>query len=269
MHFRDRSLWLWIFSFVLTVVIAYYQHSTGPTYPVKSRIKINGTTIRNELIRTWAGPGDADIDILIPGDSIRGFIMYKRYKSNDAWTEAAMQREGDRLVASLPHQPPAGKIIYHVYIEKNNTRVPLTAEPVIIRFRGDVPAYIMVPHVIIIFLAMLFSTRAGAEAIFKGPRVFLYTKWTILFLFVGGLILGPIVQKYSFGAFWTGWPFGHDLTDNKTLVSFILWVIAYFVLRKHRERTGWAIAASIVLLLIFFIPHSTLGSELNYAEQQP
>ena len=36
---------------------------------------------------------------------------------------------------------------------------------------------------------------------------------------LGGMILGPIVQKYAFGAYWTGIPFGHDLTDAKNLVD--------------------------------------------------
>lgn len=29
---------------------------------------------------------------------------------------------------------------------------------------------------------------------------------------LGGMILGPIVQKYAFGEYWTGFPFGGDLT---------------------------------------------------------
>jgi hypothetical protein len=40
------------------------------------------------------------------------------------------------------------------------------------------------------------------------------------------MILGPVVQYYAFGEFWTGVPFGWDLTDNKTLVAVIFWALA-------------------------------------------
>jgi uncharacterized membrane protein len=74
------------------------------------------------------------------------------------------------------------------------------------------------------------------------------------------------VQKYAFGAYWTGWPFGHDLTDNKTALAFIAWLIAVIKLRKNREARGWAIAAALVLLLVYLVPHSVLGSEIDHTQ---
>jgi hypothetical protein len=82
---------------------------------------------------------------------------------------------------------------------------------------------------------------------------------------VGGLILGPVVQKYAFGAYWTGWPFGQDLTDNKTLVAWIFWAIALWRLHKNPANRTWPAIAMVVLLLVFLIPHSMFGSELDYS----
>jgi hypothetical protein len=73
------------------------------------------------------------------------------------------------------------------------------------------------------------------------------------------------MQLYAFGELWTGWPFGQDLTDNKTLVAFIFWLIALIRLWRNREHRGWALVAAIVMLIIYFIPHSVLGSELDYS----
>ena len=84
-------------------------------------------------------------------------------------------------------------------------------------------------------------------------------------MFFGGLIFGPVVQKFAFGAYWTGWPFGQDLTDNKTLIAFIFWVIALIRIWRNREKRGWILVAAIVLLVIFLIPHSMFGSELDYS----
>jgi hypothetical protein len=74
------------------------------------------------------------------------------------------------------------------------------------------------------------------------------------------------VQKFAFGALWTGFPFGYDLTDNKTLIAFIGWIIAIIAGRNGRPARGWVLAAAILLLIIFLIPHSLLGSELDYSE---
>jgi hypothetical protein len=100
-------------------------------------------------------------------------------------------------------------------------------------------------------------------AIGKHPRYKFYSILTLGLLIIGGLILGPMVQKYAFGELWTGIPFGWDLTDNKTLIGFIFWFIAVWKIRKE-DKYLWVIIAAIVLLAIYSIPHSMFGSELNY-----
>ncbi|RLD46076.1 MAG: hypothetical protein DRI88_08000, partial [Bacteroidetes bacterium] len=91
---------------------------------------------------------------------------------------------------------------------------------------------------------------------------------TLITLFVGGLILGPVVQKFAFGAYWTGWPIGHDLTDNKTAFTFIFWLIAWFVLRKNPANRVWPIVATIMMLAVYVIPHSVMGSEIDHTKTE-
>jgi len=78
------------------------------------------------------------------------------------------------------------------------------------------------------------------------------------------MILGPIVQKYAFGEFWTGFPNGTDLTDNKTLIAFIGWLIALVAVIKTKKQKFWVGCATVVMFAIFLIPHSVMGSELDY-----
>jgi hypothetical protein len=73
-----------------------------------------------------------------------------------------------------------------------------------------------------------------------------------------------LVQYYAFGDLWTGIPFGWDLTDNKTLIALIFWILAVVMNRKE-EKPFYTILAAIVLLLIFSIPHSLFGSNLDYS----
>ena len=124
--------------------------------------------------------------------------------------------------------------------------------------------WILIPHVIIMFSAMLFSTRAGLEFFNSGPNLKKLASWTVGLLFLGGLLLGPAVQWYAFNAWWTGWPFGTDLTDNKTAVALAGWLVALMAIHRKRHGRAWALGASLVLLLVYLIPHSMLGSEFDY-----
>jgi hypothetical protein len=117
------------------------------------------------------------------------------------------------------------------------------------------------------FVAMLFSTLAGLMAIAKVSLYKKYALWTLILFIIGGFILGPIVQYYAFGELWTGIPFGWDLTDNKTLIALIFWILAV-VMNKRGDKPFYTVLAAVVLLLVFSIPHSLFGSELNYSSGQ-
>ena len=119
------------------------------------------------------------------------------------------------------------------------------------------------------FVAMFFSTRAGIEALRKEAKLKNLVYWTVGLLFVGGMILGPIVQKYAFGAYWTGFPFGYDLTDNKTLIAFVAWLGALIAVIRGKKPRAWVLGASILLMAVYLIPHSVLGSEFKYEEMPP
>jgi hypothetical protein len=262
-----RSVLLWIIAFVLTLLTAVYQRMTGPTYPLHGSAKIGEYKIDYDLDRSHGGDGDHNVKIKVPDKNISGLLEYKRYKTNDEWHQILMREENGSLTASLPHQPPAGKLLYRVTLSLNDEQVILPeSTAVIIRFKGDVPAFIIFPHVILIFMTMLFSTRTGLEYFNKQPDYKKLAYWTFGFLILGGMVFGPIMQKYAFDAYWTGIPFGIDLTDNKTLIAVIGWLIALVALRKSGNPQRWILFAAILMFVVFMIPHSVLGSELDYNE---
>ncbi len=263
---KNKNLLFWILAIVVTLSMVIYQRMTGPTHPITGKLIVEGETFKYKLLRSYGGPDDAEIAIDDPNNKLEGTITLKRYKSYDEWATFPMRHHGGKLIASIPHQPPAGKVEYVIKLTNGTNTYELSDKPVKIRFKGHVPAYILIPHILFMFMAMLFSTRTGIEAIAKGPRLLRYSIWSGALLMAGGLILGPIVQKYAFGAYWTGWPFGNDLTDNKTALAFIFWVIAVFKLMKNRENRKWALIASLVMTAIYLIPHSTLGSEIDHTK---
>lgn len=265
------NILIWIFAILLTGTVLIYQRLTGPTYPKRGNIEIGNQKIEYSLLRTWENEKEAAdrrgarIAITAEDTSITGICRYKRLGTADEWTSLQMLREEDELVATLPAQPSAGKLLYLVSLSKGSESYSLTEEPVVIRFKGWIPGWIPFPHVLLIFVALLFSTMAAVEALRRGKQVMTYTILTLISMLVGGLIMGPVMQKFAFGSYWTGWPLGHDLTDNKTLVAFIVWLIAFLVLLRNPRNRFWPVFAALITLLVFIVPHSMFGSEFDYA----
>ncbi|MBM3324386.1 MAG: hypothetical protein FJY66_01825 [Calditrichaeota bacterium] len=264
---KGRSLWFWILAVLITLASAYYQRKTGPTYPISGEMKAGTTSVSYTFSRSHAGEGGAPVRVTIPDTMVTATLDWRRYPTDDAWKQIPMHRDGDQLSASLPHQPPAGKVEYYVRLQVGDRHdlVP-PGRAAVLRFRGDVPAVLMSPHILLMFLAMLFSTRAGLAALTRNEKTGNYVAWTAGLTLVGGMILGPIVQFYAFGSFWTGAPLGWDLTDNKTLIAMVGWILAFIKTRNNRPARGWVLGASILMLIIFLIPHSVLGSQLDYAK---
>lgn len=267
---RKKAL-LWVASFLLTFASAVYQRMTGPTYPISGEVRIGQQQIDYRLRRTHGGASNHRVELKTGNPQVTGEVLWRRYPTSEGWSTVPMSYRGGILSAELPWQPPAGKLEYRVKLgnREGGTVVLPESGSAIIRFKGDVPVTVLILHVIAMFGAMLLSTRAGLEFFsYTGANRWLIP-WTIGFLVVGGAVLGPLVQKYAFGAYWTGWPFGTDLTDNKTAVALIGWAAAYLLMRRSRRPELWALLAAVVLLAVFMIPHSLLGSELRYEEGRP
>lgn len=253
---------IWILAIFITLGSAYYQRKTGPTYPKKINLELTNANISFKLIRSGETGKDCMIEIPVTDDSIKASILYKRFPINESFTENNFIRKNDKLIAFLPSQPPAGKLEYYVVL--NDQKNEYQTEHVVIRFKGNVPSWALTPHVLLMFIAMLLSNLAGLFAGFKIEKHVFYGKLAFITLLLGGMLFGPIVQYFAFGQAWTGIPFGWDLTDNKTLIAVLFWLVAVLGNRKNPKYRNTIIAA-IILFLIYIIPHSLFGSELDYS----
>jgi hypothetical protein len=159
----------------------------------------------------------------------------------------------------------AGK--YEFFVEINDGSGALKSltgdHPVYARYKAHVPTFVLVFHVLAIFLSMLMAVRTVLQAVAGRPFKAML-KATIWLLVLGGFVLGPIVQQYAFGVLWSGVPFGWDWTDNKVLVELAAWLVALYANRGAREHRGWVYAAGIITFVVYFIPHSVFGSEYDY-----
>ncbi len=261
-----------IVAFIAMYGMARYQRRTGPTWPIAVDETLAGTEISGELIRTQPGLENARVALEVDGTDVEGELIWRRYPTDDDWGRIAMVREqvADRteLAAYLPRQPMAAKLEYSVRLRKGSEELTLPpGETAVIRFRREVPAWVLIPHVAVMFLTLWIVFRAALGAVCGEIGVRRFVPAILILLLVGGFLLGPLVQKYAFDAWWTGWPFGGDWTDNKTLAALVAWLIAWWVSKKRPQVQRPAVLlATLVMVVVYLIPHSVHGSELDWEE---
>ena len=264
-----RQILLWSLALAITVASAVFQRRTGPTYPLNGMVDLAGQRIVYSLDRSHGGKTDDTVAIAVPHIQAQGIVHYRRYRTAEPFVDIPMSYDGDLLTANLPRQPLAGQLEYCVELQAGGKRIIIPEQrTAVIRFKGHVPPVVLASHILLIFAAMLLSSRTGLEALDPKGSSRRLTIWTTVLLLIGGLLLGALVQKYAFGSYWTGVPFGWHLTDNKTLIAFIGWGAAWLQHRRQAYPRYWVLAAALIMLVVFLIPHSILGSQLDYSPGQ-
>jgi len=280
---RLRSALLWVLAVVMMLSSAVYQRLTGPTNPVRGEIVVDGQPQRYRLLRSEESVRDARIAVPSPMPGAAGRVIYRRYPTTDRFRLARMVTEttgdgGEELAAYLPAQPAAGKLEYRIEVSSPSgiLHIPSGGEgmdraTIVMRFKDPVPLPVLLSHIVFMFFAVLIGMRAALGALFAHGDVHRLSWVTLGLMSVGGMVLGPIVQKFAFGAYWTGFPWGYDLTDNKTLIMWAVWIAACAALgwKPRSERPSWrarvaVLAAAVVMTVVYLIPHSLRGSELDY-----
>lgn len=275
---RGRSIGLWVLAFILMLSAGVYQRYTGPTYKLRGSYSAGEEVIKYRLIRSAYSTADTVVTVPAP-EGVAGDLVYRRYPTDDDFTRVPLVRRGEELVGTLPAQPPAGKLEYHLELMTvvGPIVAPDTGENAVIRFKGEVPAWVLILHVAFMFFGVVVAWRVGLGALFSADGV-RKLSWVALILFTGGgFLLGPWVQKYAFGAWWTGIPFGWDLTDNKMLIMWLAWFFALVAIGRGAKKdvaeggsTGEkqariaVVIAAVVTVAVYLIPHSMAGSQLDY-----
>jgi len=101
--------------------------------------------------------------VVVKNKDFKGYVEYKIFKTKDNFSKIYFSSDENFSFVILPEQPPAGKLEYRLTDESGNEKV----SSVIVRFKGDVPALILIPHIILMFLFMLYSVKIFIVANFK------------------------------------------------------------------------------------------------------
>ena len=163
----------WTIAVVITLTSAVWQRMSGPTYPVKGSVRLAGQEIALRLERSYSITGRQPVTVTVADSEVTGTVQWRRFPTSDPWSTLQMTRQGDRLETAIPPAPEplmpmAGKLEYRVTLAKGGESASFPDKPAVTRFKGDVPAAILIPHVAAMFFGMLFATRAAMAALFGG-----------------------------------------------------------------------------------------------------
>lgn len=262
-----RSVVLWIVAVAVGVGAGVWQRLSGPSYPWHGRVDVGGAEVPVSLPRSHVTTSPARVAVPAPGAGTRGTLYWRGFPVDGPFAATPMRRAGDTLAADLPLRAPARMVEYYAELgtAAGETRlVPATGRAVVLRYRDPIPAPLLVSHIAVMMLALVLGARAGLAAAFEGERYRSLALLTLAAIVLGGLVLGPATEKAAFGTWWTGVPLGWDVTDNKTLLAFVGWVAAAFAgERRLRRAPALVLAACALMLAVYLVPHSVVGSSLR------
>ncbi|MBD3237012.1 MAG: hypothetical protein GF330_09930 [Candidatus Eisenbacteria bacterium] len=144
-------------------------------------------------------------------------------------------------------------------------------------FKGGVSSPVLTGHVLcmmvglgVLILAGLFAIAHLRTTRFLAPMRRCALIGVVL-LAIGTLPLGMIVEYQVFGTYWEGWPFGRDVTDTKSGLMMVLWLILMLargraLLSRLPARRGpsdrawarWLIALVLFTIGLYLIPHENI-----------
>ena len=140
-----KNFLFWTIAVVITVAAAIYQRTTGPSYPYRTTSVIDGTEYSLRLKRSQTNTHPCLIKLAVSPE-ITGELFFRKYKMNGEWSMVVMKHDGEHLAGELPSQPAAGKLEYYVVLTDTSgiQTAIMRDNPVVIRFKGNVPAVIMI-----------------------------------------------------------------------------------------------------------------------------
>jgi hypothetical protein len=269
-----KKILLWVLAVFLAIAAMIYQRSTGPTYEYKGYLEHAGEEYKYKLLRSQETTAGATIELPhIAGADYHATLHYKRYQTKDTVTSLGFQvDENSQFIARLPVQPAAGKMEYSITgaIDGKAFSIPAKGEDkIVLRYKDPVSNFILIPHVTMMIIVIIFGIRAGLSALFDHGSMRRWTVVAFTAMTIGGMMLGPLVQKSAFGEYWTGFPFGGDFTDNKMLIMWVVWALALAIIgfkpkKKENVSRAAVLTAALVMTVVYLIPHSMGGSTLDY-----
>jgi len=279
-HVRGRGV-LFVVAFSLCFLSCAASQEAKEEVRTLKDLELSHTNVVEHI-----GDGGPDIVVKVISGSAEGvlkedgLLLLSRERGTEQFAKTYMGKAGTPSVfqASIPHHERGAWVEY--YIEVRGVGGELLTFPgnagegayYSLRFKGSVPKTILVLHIWTMFIGLLLFLIAAylswnyLKAKRAYGRIEKISLYALAFLFVGGFPLGFLMGYYTFGTPWTGFPVGSDITDTKTLIVFIYWLIVAGFFRasgagagdesKQRRYARLVVWGTLLTVIIYAIPHS-------------
>lgn len=267
-----------VIGLLLTVVLLGLARRLSTRRPRDVGLLEPGLSGLHTTVTEQVGPGEPSIRLkLEPPDGGTPYILFETGGAGSG--EIAMNpMQAGEWAARLPDLGKGGRLRYAIRVVRKDggvTRLPSGDGYFLIKFKGNVSPIVLALHIAAMFGAFyfMFQCLMGAVQILRGAEGKRGTvksmRWVLALSFLGGWPLGFILNYQAFGPLWEGIPFGWDITDNKTQIMFILWLVcgvlvsgSFFGWKEDKDiigPRGLAIAvlvSFVVSLVLYLVPHS-------------
>lgn len=135
-----------------------------------------------------------------------------------------------------------------------------------VRFEGKASFILLLFHIVLMIAAFFLLIHALYYALNylateeRGEAIVRSVNLGIITFFITGFPIGWVIEKQVLGNYWEGIPFGWDITDSKTLIILVIWLIVIWLKTKNkmsiRTYAKWVIINTIITIMLFLLPHS-------------
>ncbi len=265
-------------SLILTLALLGVSRKISTRSPLNLSTEFEGFIARHTTVTESRVGETRQVVVSFEGDisPVRsGFIYYNFSGENPRRTEMRFI-DSKTLSGNLPEGKRGQKLYYRIELLGEGrflTSFPPIGQPgYLVKFKGRTMPIVLITHIAFMFASVLFaflSFFSGYDLV-KGvgrPKTAFYmVSLVFLCALVGGILIGPVVTYQTFGEGWGGWPIGKDITDTKTEVFMLFWLVAVIVglgyLRGDRAVVGntaygyYILFCFLITMVAFLIPHS-------------
>jgi hypothetical protein len=269
-----------IVSVVLTLLLLSAARRLSVGRPADLVSGGDGLRVYHRTVTEMVGPGQPCVKARIePAQSVELVVRWITPPSSEIQAQGMGPIGSGVYEACLPAREKGTKIKYWIAAsnaEGAEVRVPENpGEFGVLKYKGKASNLVVGAHVLFMFGAFFFMVMSflAAIEILRGredkKNAVRSARWVLASSFIGGWPLGFLLNHQTFGMLWEGFPFGYDITDNKTKVIFILWLVSLLLSwgsfigkGEERDRLGRKAFASaivacfVVSLVLFILPHS-------------
>jgi uncharacterized membrane protein YidH (DUF202 family) len=280
------KFWKILVAFLFTLLLLGFARRTTMVRSVHKIVEQQGVLINHHTVPKQLGDEVPTISARVTGASDVK-LVYKIGKDGELQSVPMNPKPGEENVFTtfIPHYPKATNAWYYIEAIKRteDAEVKVTLpdksshnfKPILLKFEGKVPTFIIIPHVLCNFGAIFFAvlTLFSAVNIRKGRKTLResikFPLLTFILLFLGFIPFGIAMNHFAFGATWEAFPFGKDVTDNKSQIILLFWLVTLFLVKgtlfrkderknliSDRGYSTMVIIVFIITIAMYAIPHS-------------